>query len=289
MKKSDRERRTDASTCKMMPEEFNPSPYEVLIGRGRRCTTHWGNLRFRKMVADELAAYTEAQDCKRQKSVIIGRVLADIQHHSPHAGFVKKDVASGRWLSLTDAASRVTIAQAFRDALVGTYRSSRHSKQVKRRIEKRDRVPTKRSSKIETEAHTIPDTHKEQEDELDLHVAAIPSEVEADSGFNDSFAFAASIVMDVVSDDEESSHGETQRRGSNDFDALFDAFDHCDINMEDNPFEPLPLVSAVSQEIDPLPLFPTLDVVKHNGGRPSNQTSFGSTVPFRDVRSAMCA
>ena len=270
MKKSDRERRTDASTCKMMPVGFTPGPYEVIIGRGRRCTMHWGNQRFRSMIDAELAGYTDAQDCKRQKSSIIGRVLADIQHHSPHAGFVKKDVGTGRWLSLTDAASRVTIAQAFRDALVDTYRSSKHSKQVKRRIEKKGGRPSKRAKR------ELP-----KEDTMTM---------ELEASFQDSFTLVASTIADVE-DEPSSSHSEMDLMGKDDFDALFDAFAGDVVNMEDNPFEPLPLATSMSIPMPtPLPPLPprTQGSLKRNDVS-SSSTPFGSTVPYRDVRAAMSA
>ena len=101
------DRRTDAASSIILPLEFTPGIYEVIIGRGRRCTDHYGNLRFKSIVDFELEAYSAAE-CKRQKSAIIARVLGLIKQNSS-AGFVKKDVETGRWLSLNQAASRVTI------------------------------------------------------------------------------------------------------------------------------------------------------------------------------------
>lgn len=249
MKKSDRERRTDASTCKMMPACFEPGPYEVLIGRGRRCTTHWGNQRFRRMVRAELDAYCAATDCKRSKSVIIGRVLGDIQKHSPHAGFVKKDVGTGRWLSLTAAATRVAIAQAFRDALEDTYRSSKHSKQVKRRVQKKVQQSGPRDSQEKLE----------KEDEKDTYnLDPLPFRQQSS---ND----------DMISAVE--------------FGTLFADFTQ-DVNMEDNPFEPIPIAVApppepLRQESSPGP--------RNTKEKSTANKNFGINTPFRDVRVAKTA
>ena len=251
MKKSDRERRTDASTCKMMPQNFEPGPYEVLIGRGRTCTNHWGNQRFRGMVRDELAAYTAVTDCKRSKSVIIGRILGDIQKHSPHAGFVKKDADTGRWLSLTAAASRVAIAQAFRDALANTYRSSKHSKQVKRRVERTAQQTKPQDAQV---------GHKKG---------------------GDVFAFDT-LDLEPLPLDQTCSSADHTTISASEFDSLFAAFTQ-DVSMQDDPFEPAPIAPT------PLPRADThsrSDATKENLAASSY---FGSDTPFRVIRVAMSA
>ena len=303
MKKSDRERRTDASTCKMMPVDFEPGPYEVLIGRGRRCTMHWGNQRFRGMIRDELEGYAAA-DCKRHKSSIIGRVLGDIKKYSPHAGFVKKDVATGRWLSLTDAASRVSIAQAFRDALEDNYRSSKHSKQVKRRVEKKvepgedgleapqEFAPQELSSLPPLSATYPGDEVQQQvpeEDPFNVRLGDLEFE-----GFDDfdldplplepmtvPLPAAALVAPSPPMVEEEGiSRGE--------FDLLFEAFagsQTMEFNMMENPFEPLPIAAAQqeprmsrkrqrSRSRDHKP------VVKDRS-MAATGTAFGSKMPFR--------
>lgn len=249
MKNSDRERRTDASTCKMMPESFEPGPYEVLIGRGRRCTNHWGNQRFRNMVRDELAAYTAVTDCKRSKSVIIGRILGDIQQHSPHAGFVKKDADSGRWLSLTAAATRVAIAQAFRDALANTYRSSKHSKQVKRRVER-----TAQQS-------------KPKEDQVGQEKEGLV------------FAFDT-LDIEPLPLDQHCSSADHNTISASEFDSLFAAFTQ-DFSMEGNPFEPVPIAPSPRAQPPSKP-----DAAKK---KVAASNYFGSDTPFRDIRVAMSA
>lgn len=299
MKKSDRERRTDASTCKMMPQDFEPGPYEVLIGRGRRCTMHWGNQRFRSMIHDELEGYAAA-DCKRHKSSIIGRVLGDIKKHSPHAGFVKKDVSSGRWLSLTDAASRVTIAQAFRDALEDSYRSSKHSKQIKRRIEKKSHHSEESTlPPLPTPAEDQVNSNEDiffQQEEVDLvsgdALMAKLGEMDMDLGFEDldldplpldpvpaAAPAPSTFEEDVISDEE--------------FNLLYQAFASNNSDASGNPFEPLPIAIPSSSRKRSRHSNSKNRSNKHGyvvkeGYTPSS-TAFGSNTPFRDVRVAMSA
>ncbi|CAB9523917.1 Nitrilase family, member 2 [Seminavis robusta] len=314
MKKSDRERRTDASTCKMMPAGFVPGPYEILIGRGRRCTNHWGNQRFRHMIETELEGYAAAE-CKRHKSSIIGRVLADIKKHSPNKGFIKKDVASGRWLAFTDAASRVAIAQAFRDALDDTYKSSKHSKQVKRRMDKNVGMPTSVPFKF------APQSQSQEQQMPPLFSGSISFAKNddckmMDTSMMDDVSMRSSSLRSSVSSEkpedfnfdplpiQSSSNNGAQDLssvGNDEFAALFNAFARNDVDMGDNPYEPFPLanasVSSISGDLlatPPMSPVPARRAVRRpavmpfksssaNGGKP-----FGNT-PYRDVRAAMSA
>jgi hypothetical protein len=127
----------DKKTARILPEEFAPGPDQVIIGRGKRCATHEGNLRFRNIVKAELKNYMSTCN-KVEKSIILLRVMRQVQRSNKHKiGFVKQDINTGRWMELSDFASRVAVAQAFRDANSGRgYRSSKQSKQNKRRTER---------------------------------------------------------------------------------------------------------------------------------------------------------
>jgi len=253
-------RRTDASTCKMTPEFFEPGPYEILIGRGRRCTTHWGNQRFRSMVRSELSAYCAAADCKRSKSVIIGRVLEDIQRHSPQAGFIKKDVATGRWLSLTPAASRVAIAQAFRDALQDSYRSSKHFKQIKRSIAKKTQQCRNQQNTTVTPQVSPEGTEK--------------PEFEGDFDDLDYIDFDPLPLLDSAPMEDEVIYNDAFR-------SLLAILGRENIDFQCDPFEPRPIADSRIQASTghenkcKVPTF--------------SSTSLSSEPVDRDIRAAMCA
>lgn len=127
----------DKEKARILPKEFTPGPDHVIIGRGKRCATHEGNQRLRNIVKAELKAYVSTCN-KIEKSVILLRVMRQVKRsNKDKIGFVKQDVNTGRWMELSDFASRVAVAQAFRDANPGRgYRSSRQSKQHKRRTER---------------------------------------------------------------------------------------------------------------------------------------------------------
>lgn len=116
-----------------LPEDFQPGPTEVVVGRGRKIHDLEGNRRMRKLVRSELAAYHEAD--KTEKSYILMGILRRLRKESHHA-FVKQDLKTGKWVDLPDTLARVTLAQAFRDALSPKYSSSKFSKQRRRRFQK---------------------------------------------------------------------------------------------------------------------------------------------------------
>lgn len=116
-----------------LPEEYIIGPQDAIIGRGKRCLNNPGNIRFKAIIQATLTSYSNTQT-KLQKSAIIMNVLSQIRG-TEGVGFVKRDSATGRYTKVEEAASRIAIAQSFRDALSGTYKSSKKHKQV-RRIER---------------------------------------------------------------------------------------------------------------------------------------------------------
>ena len=120
----------------VLDEDFKPDETVVIIGRGKRIRNHSGNKRFYALIAAELRTYASAPS-KTEKSYILAKVLEDIREwNSRRLGFVKLNPATGRWHSPKDSVARVTVAQAFRDALADQYSSSKHNKQRRRQIAK---------------------------------------------------------------------------------------------------------------------------------------------------------
>ena len=92
--------------CLILPENFQPSETEVIIGRGKKCAVHAGNRKFREFVRAELDEYSEATT-KAHKSSIIVRVLTKLRERSPHP-FVKQDLSTKRWCIVEENAQRIT-------------------------------------------------------------------------------------------------------------------------------------------------------------------------------------
>ena len=124
-----------------LPESYQPDATDILIGRGHRVETHAGNVWFRSLVASHLDMYSAAGN-KSQKTRILLQVFQMAKSHSKIGAFVKQDRATKRWFTIEDGSARITVAQAFRDALSFEYRSSkqfkqkhRHQKQVRKQVQ----------------------------------------------------------------------------------------------------------------------------------------------------------
>jgi len=125
---------TDSFSSGPLPEDYQPTENTVVLGRGKRIKELPGNRRLAAMVQDSLGAYSWAD--KTVKSSILMRIVNRIRDLNEHqVGFVKQDNKTKRWYEASTLNARTTVAQVFRDANHGCYRSSKQSKQVRRRME----------------------------------------------------------------------------------------------------------------------------------------------------------
>lgn len=134
-----------------LPDGFQPTESEVMIGRGRKILQHSGNVKLRELVQSKAKDYCKSGD-KTLKSFIISEIGNRIKRESQHGGFVKKDGSNGKWYVVSDSCVRATIAQTFRDCLSPNYRSSKFSKQRRRWCQKT--VTTSSSSTVTASATT---------------------------------------------------------------------------------------------------------------------------------------
>lgn len=118
---------------KFFPKGFLPGPNDVLMGRGKKCYQHIGNVKFRDIVALKLDEYSLAKT-KQDKSTILATVMAEIRNKSCNGGFLKNDPVTGLWFQVGEGLAREKTSQAFRDALEDHYRSSNSSKKKRRRM-----------------------------------------------------------------------------------------------------------------------------------------------------------
>jgi hypothetical protein len=100
-------------------------------GRGKKVANHCGNERFQDLVHAQLSEYSSAT-VKTNKSAVILRVLNNVRSGSSVGGFVKQDANTKRWYAIDESSARSTTAQAFRDSLSHTYKSSKQFKQQRR-------------------------------------------------------------------------------------------------------------------------------------------------------------
>jgi hypothetical protein len=124
------DRSDTTSDTRYLPEGYEPSQFDVLCGRGRRCYSHSGNIQFRAVVQRRLPEYS-ATDSRMEKGHIISLVVDEIREHAGDGGFVKKD-GKGMWYVVGEILAREKVSQAFRDVLHSKYKSSTSSKKKRR-------------------------------------------------------------------------------------------------------------------------------------------------------------
>lgn len=107
---------------------FEPGPLDVICGRGSTGRNHPGNIRFGKIVAENVEKYSRAS--KLEKSVIVSSIVEKIREASPEGGFVKKEGKA--WFEAGDFLAREKVGQRLRDSLHGKYLSSSSSKKRRR-------------------------------------------------------------------------------------------------------------------------------------------------------------
>jgi hypothetical protein len=86
---------------KILPLHYQLHDNDVFCGRGSHCFNHPGNGRFREIVSTYVPRYYNAIN-KFEKSSILHEVVMFIRSTSPGAGFVMRDVETGRYFEVGD-------------------------------------------------------------------------------------------------------------------------------------------------------------------------------------------
>jgi hypothetical protein len=146
----------------MLPRGFEPSPYSVVCGRGRKSSEAFGNRRLNVIASLYVKRYSNATR-KEEKSGIVTEILEVIRSACPDSrhAFVKQ--INGKWWSVQNLHAREKVGTVLRDCLHSKYKSSTKSKLAKRSqmlTQKKDKMPIGNSS-------CIPLDEELREEELD--------------------------------------------------------------------------------------------------------------------------
>lgn len=157
----------------LLPQDFEPTPRSVVVGRSKECKSAEGNQRLRTIVAKFMPEYSNAKN-KAVKTEIVTTVVAKVKAECAVGAFVKRSTKYGRWYEVTEAGTsnhsigrlfslcwrtkslpwphfelthrrifpptplsvaREKVGYVFRDLLHSKYRSSSASKAARRRQE----------------------------------------------------------------------------------------------------------------------------------------------------------
>ena len=116
--------RTGRSRKSPLPVGFLPSPYSVLIGRGKTCSEAIGNKRLQVIISTFLDEYSRTSS-RIEKSVIVNRIVDLVYDACPIGAFIKKE--NGIWWEVSDRVARERVGVMIRDSLHEQYKSSSKS------------------------------------------------------------------------------------------------------------------------------------------------------------------
>ena len=90
----------------LLPIEFQPTPYSVIIGRGKAFNDAEGNKNLQLIAKQFLPQYTNSNITKQEKTQIVTQIIDMIQISCPaNAAFIKL-VANGRWSTVDSHTAR---------------------------------------------------------------------------------------------------------------------------------------------------------------------------------------
>ena len=99
----------------VLPEDYEPSKFSVICGRGKGSYQSDGNINFRALIKSNLDRYRDAPG-RLEKSFIVSEVLNMIRESCPVGAFVKYE--KGRWYDLDDTVCREKVGSLFRGKVV---------------------------------------------------------------------------------------------------------------------------------------------------------------------------
>ena len=131
----------------MLPLDFTPQPYSVVVGKGKESKNVIGNNRLRVLASIYLEKYNAAltDNDRNRKTEILSTIIGTIRDACPVGAFIKLDKTTGRWYEVTDSNSaREKVGYTFRELLGDKYKSSSKSKCVKRSVARKRKFDAKK-------------------------------------------------------------------------------------------------------------------------------------------------
>lgn len=125
-----------------LPDDFVPSEYDVVCGKGRLAFNHPGNQRFRQTIKDNLERYSEAES-KLHKSAIVDEIVVLVRKESVKGGFVRQD--GDAWYEIGDHHAREKVGHGFREALI---KMNPEKKEQRRKMRARNKARRQRELSV---------------------------------------------------------------------------------------------------------------------------------------------
>jgi hypothetical protein len=133
-------------------DDFQPSDFSVVCGRGRDSFNHIGNRRFRILASMFIERYSRANS-KAAKTVIVSEIIEVIRQADGNFCKYKK----GKWFEVADHHAREKVSALLRDLLHTQYRSSAKAKIARRKTAKTE-IRKKKKQKKQSDQKLVDDT-----------------------------------------------------------------------------------------------------------------------------------
>lgn len=108
----------------MLPPDFTPTDYSVVLGRGKGAYNYIGNKRCRVIVKTFLQDFY-SRETRSQRAVVVAKVIDIIKEACPIGSFVK--IENGVWYQVSDKVAREKIFTMFRDVQNAEFREARRA------------------------------------------------------------------------------------------------------------------------------------------------------------------
>jgi hypothetical protein len=147
-----------------LKDDFQPSAYSVICGRGKASYGHTGNHRLRILASMFVEKYSQS-GCNKHKSSIAANIVAITRERG---GFFCK-YEKGSWFEVGDHFAREKVSALFRDMLHTQYRSSAKAKTARRRVQiKRIKTQTQEDNQqlVEGSGHSDDSSVQEYSQQL---------------------------------------------------------------------------------------------------------------------------
>ena len=89
---------------KLLPLDFRPNSYSVVIGRGKVCTDAVGNKRLRVLASNFLEQYASCQT-KVEKTEVVSQLVQIVKDGANVGAFVKR--INGRWWEMDGPTGKI--------------------------------------------------------------------------------------------------------------------------------------------------------------------------------------
>ena len=95
-----------------LPASFKPTPFSVILGRGKGCYNNPGNKHCRGIIRGHLEQYNSV-DNRFEKALVVKNVFNIIKQACPGGAFIKR--VNGLWCEVDDKTARGKLMVMFRD------------------------------------------------------------------------------------------------------------------------------------------------------------------------------